>query len=135
MRPTTCGVVNTTEGRPVSQSALPRRGGEGLRVLLAQKQGTPGRPITMQYTDSQNMNYHAPNPLERRPVTDPHRDLVAAVVEQAIQDLTCRHRILRTDAQTFVTGPGFSLLLQLANVQIGADQCRRALQRRGVLPS
>ena len=80
------------------------------------------------------MNFHAPNPPERRPVTDPWRDLVACVVEQAIQDLTCRHRVLRTDAAQFVTGPGFPLLLELAGVEIGADQCRRALRRRGVLP-
>jgi hypothetical protein len=73
---------------------------------------------------------------ERRPnAGDPHRDLAAAVVEQGIHDLTCRHRILRTDAAAFVTGPGFPLLLELAGVQIGADACRRALQRRGVLPS
>jgi hypothetical protein len=81
------------------------------------------------------MNFHAPDPPDRRPITDPHRDLAAAVVEQGIHDLTCRHRILRTDAARFVTGPGFPLLLELANVQIGADACRRALQRRGVLPS
>jgi hypothetical protein len=81
------------------------------------------------------MNFHAPDPPDRRPITDPHRDLAAAVVEQGIHDLTCRHRILRADAQTFVTGPGFGLLLELSGVQIGADACRRALQRRGVLPS
>ncbi len=70
---------------------------------------------------------------ERRNAADPHRDLVAAVVEQAIQDLTCRHRILRTDAAQFVTGPGFPLLLELSGVAIGAAQCRASLRRRGIL--
>jgi hypothetical protein len=72
---------------------------------------------------------------ERRNAADPWRDLVSCVVEQAIQDLTCRHRILRSDATEFIMGPGFALCLELAGVQIGADACRRSLQRRGVLPS
>jgi hypothetical protein len=71
---------------------------------------------------------------ERRNAADPHRDLAAAVVEQGIQDLTCRHRILRADAQTFVTGPGFGLLLELSGVQIGADACLVALRASGRLP-
>jgi hypothetical protein len=78
------------------------------------------------------MIYDEPIP-EIRAIGEPHRELVAAVVEMGIHDLTCRHRILRTDAARFVTGPGFPLLLELAGVQIGAAQCRASLRRRGIL--
>jgi hypothetical protein len=73
-------------------------------------------------------------PEIRETAGDPWRALAAAVAERGLDDLTCRHRILRTDAARFVTGAGFGLLLELSGVQIGADACRVALRRRGVLP-
>jgi hypothetical protein len=73
-------------------------------------------------------------PEIRETAGDPWRALAAAVAERGIDDLTCRHRELRTSAARFVEGEGFPLLLELAGVQIGADACRAALRASGRLP-
>jgi hypothetical protein len=79
--------------------------------------------------------YSEPVEEEIRHTGEPFQALASAIVERGLDDLVCPHRVLRESAARFVEGEGFPLLLELAGVQIGADACRAALQRRGVLPS
>ncbi len=61
------------------------------------------------------------------------RELTAAVVALAIEDLEHPRPHRRRAAAEWITGPGFDEWLDWAGVQITAAACRAALRRRGLL--
>jgi hypothetical protein len=80
------------------------------------------------------MIYDEPIP-EIRAIDQPYAALAAAVAEMAIADLTNPHPHTRRTATAFVRADTFATWIELAGLNVEADECRRALQRRGVLPS
>jgi hypothetical protein len=63
-----------------------------------------------------------------------YKSLAAAVVEQGIHDLQSQDDAIRRDAVQWIESPLFAEWLALSGVQIGVDECRAALRRRGLLP-
>ncbi len=61
--------------------------------------------------------------------------LAAAVCELAVRDLGDRHRVIRDLAQVFVESAAFGFWLDCSNVNNSADECRRALRDRGLIPA
>jgi threonine dehydrogenase-like Zn-dependent dehydrogenase len=63
-----------------------------------------------------------------------YKSLAAAVVGLAVFDLESTDPVIRRDAVQWINGDGFDQWLTMAGVQIGVDECRAALRRRGLLP-
>jgi hypothetical protein len=80
------------------------------------------------------MIYDEPIP-EIRAIDQPYAALAGAVCEVAVADLLNPNPHTRRTAIAFVRADTFATWLELAGLNVKADECRRALQRRGVLPS
>ncbi len=64
----------------------------------------------------------------------PCRDLAAAVVESAIEDLSDRRRTVREDAREFILSDRLAVWLSDAGLNVDAEEVRTALRRRHLLP-
>ncbi len=62
------------------------------------------------------------------------RDLAAAVVETAIQDLSDGRRTVREDAREFILSDRLAVWLSDAGLNVDAEEVRTALRRRHLLP-
>jgi hypothetical protein len=72
--------------------------------------------------------------MQPKPRDRAYRNLAAATVALAVFDLQSQDDVIRRAAVAWVESPLFDEWLALSGVQIGVDECRAALRRRGLLP-